>query len=484
VKLFKKTFLYTLAILIMIALFANWLIYILMPKAYIVQKEKQLNYQTDQLVEKLEKSKLTDITDIIGKHGDLSQANVLINIGNHSYSMMTWNGGIITESSSMDVNSNENQKNSTIYIQTINNNSEEVNDDTYTFTGIIPDDDYKISNTIETKRDFIMEGKAGELTTIITLAPVEEAVGVIISLVPISILMCVVLAVFFSLLYARAITKPIKSISEETRRMKELDKNAKCLVSTEDEIGELASNVNDLYGDLLNTIESLENELKNVAVAEQIKTDFLRAASHELKTPVTAVSLIMDNMILGVGKYKNHEEWLLKCKEMVDKLAVMLHEILVASRLEDVEEPRVKENIEVICNKVLDPYIMIARTKGLSLNIDWSSSFEINVPPKLFCKTVSNIFSNAINYTESGGKLSIYCKDKEFVVENQCKPIPKDKLDRLFEPFYRPDESRDRNTGGTGLGLYITETILRLLKLKYSFKSMKNPEGMRFSIKF
>ena len=483
-KLFKKTFLYTLAILIMIALFANWLIYILMPKAYIVQKEKQLNYQTDQLVEKLEKSKLTDITDIIGKHGDLSQANVLINIGNHSYSMMTWNGGIITESSSMDVNSNENQKNSTIYIQTINNNSEEVNDDTYTFTGIIPDDDYKISNTIETKRDFIMEGKAGELTTIITLAPVEEAVGVIISLVPISILMCVVLAVFFSLLYARAITKPIKSISEETRRMKELDKNAKCLVSTEDEIGELASNVNDLYGDLLNTIESLENELKNVAVAEQIKTDFLRAASHELKTPVTAVSLIMDNMILGVGKYKNHEEWLLKCKEMVDKLAVMLHEILVASRLEDVEEPRVKENIEVICNKVLDPYIMIARTKGLSLNIDWSSSFEINVPPKLFCKTVSNIFSNAINYTESGGKLSIYCKDKEFVVENQCKPIPKDKLDRLFEPFYRPDESRDRNTGGTGLGLYITETILRLLKLKYSFKSMKNPEGMRFSIKF
>ncbi|PKM73242.1 MAG: sensor histidine kinase [Firmicutes bacterium HGW-Firmicutes-16] len=317
-----------------------------------------------------------------------------------------------------------------------------------------------------------------------TLAPVDEAVNVIVSLLPISILMCVVIAIAFSLLYARAITHPIKAISDETRHMTLLERGAQCKIQSKDEFGELAANVNGLYDNLLSTIDSLEAELKKVASAEKAKTDFLRAASHELKTPATAVSVIMDNMILGVGKYKDHEQWLPKCKELVDSLSDKLRNILDASRLEAISEPFVTENVETLCSGVLDPYIIIARAKGLSLYIDWSASFLVTAPQELLGKALSNIFSNAVLYTAPGGKFSVYCKGHSLVVENECEPIPQELIKRLYEPFYRPDISRSRETGGNGLGLYIVETALCRLELDYSFDTMTSPEGMRFTISF
>lgn len=225
-----------------------------------------------------------------------------------------------------------------------------------------------------------MEGESGTLVVSATLAPVEEAVGVIVSLLPISILLCVVIAVVFSLLYARAITRPIRAISHETRHMTLLERDARCEIKSKDEFGELAANVNGLYENLLCTIDNLEAELKKVAAAEQAKTDFLRAASHELKTPVTAMSVIMDNMILGVGKYKNYDEWLPKCKSLVDRLSDMLREILDTSHLNDTKEVSTTESIEHLCAEIIEPYLMIARAKGLSLYIDWSAAFTVTVP--------------------------------------------------------------------------------------------------------
>lgn len=292
-------------------------------------------------------------------------------------------------------------------------------------------------------------------------------------------ILCIVIAIVFSLLYAREITRPIRAISDETHSMTLLERNARCKIQSKDEFGELAVNVNGLYENPLSTIDNLEAELKKVSATEQAKPDFMRAASHELKTPVTAMSIIIDNMILKVGKYKNYEEWLPKCKELVDRLSGMLREILDTSHLNDGKEAGTTESIEKICAEIIEPYIMIARAKGLSLYIDWSAAFAVTVPQKLLGKALSNIFSNTVQYTASGERLAVYCRGRSLFVENECEPITKDQLPLLYEPFYRPDESRNRDAGGNGLGLYITDTVLRLLELDYSFEPMTSPEGMR-----
>ncbi len=507
-KIFTKTFLYTLTLLILIALLADGLIYVLLPKVYTDQKQQELTQQTDQFVSQLEKAKRSDVTDLMAGYAGSLQANLELSIGSDSYTMLNWNGGVITQ-----INDSNSQKSGVAASQgtasgsgdtvktvtvTEGNGVKIISDDTASssveasgtgnigdgiLTGIVTSGTAG-SKTIQAQRSFTIGGEAGKLTATLTLAPVEEAVQVIVSLLPVSIFLCLIIAVLFSLLYARAITRPIKAISEETQRMNTLDRDALCRVNTKDEIGTLAANVNSLYGNLLGTIESLETELNKVGAAERAKTDFLRAASHELKTPVTAVSVIMDNMILGVGKYKNQKEWLPKCKELVDRLSEMLREILDTSHLGDVKEEKVTESIETICAEVIEPYGMIARAKGLLLYVDWSAAFSVTMPPKLLGKALSNILSNAVQYTAPGGRLAVYCRGNSLFVENECAPISTEQIPRLFEPFYRMDESRSRQTGGNGLGLYITASILHQLELDFNFEPMSSPDGMRFTIKF
>ncbi|MVB10179.1 Sensor histidine kinase RcsC [Caprobacter fermentans] len=508
-KIFTKTFFYTLTLLILIALLADGLIYALLPKVYTDQKQQELTLQTDRFVSRLEKAKRSDVTDLMAGYAGSLQANLELSIGSDSYTMLNWDGGVITRikdsdseesgaAASRGTASESCDTDKTVTV-TEDKGVKIISDDTASssaeasgtenigdggiLTGIVTSGAAG-SKTIQAQRSFTIGGEAGALTATLTLAPVEEAVQVIVSLLPVSIFLCLIIAVLFSLLYARAITRPIKAISEETQRMNTLDRAAICRVNTRDEIGTLAANVNSLYGNLLGTIESLETELKKVGAAERAKTDFLRAASHELKTPVTAVSVIMDNMILGVGKYKNQKEWLPKCKELVDRLSGMLREILDTSHLGDAIEEKVTESIETICAEVIEPYGMIARAKGLLLYVDWSAAFVVMMPPKLLGKALSNILSNAVQYTATGGRLAVYCRGNSLFVENECAPISEEQIPRLFEPFCRMDESRSRETGGNGLGLYITASILHQLELDFNFKPMCSPDGMRFTIKF
>ncbi|SBV99034.1 Putative two-component histidine kinase (modular protein) [uncultured Eubacteriales bacterium] len=481
-KIFPKTFFYTLALLVLIALLANGLIYTLMPKDYIRKKEADLERRADELSKALSGAEREDIMSLMSRFAAGGQTDMIVKVGEDKYALVLWSSGMGGDgdvTTSVTVTTDADAAGGSGGDVAVSKIETEGGLALPSFEGI-----YGPAQTLRAERSFTMAGEAGTLSLAMTLAPVDEAMGVIGSLLPISILLCVVIAVVFSLLYARSMTRPIKAISDETSRMTRLERSARCEVKSRDEFGDLAANVNGLYENLLSTIDSLEGELKKVSAAEKAKTDFLRAASHELKTPATAVSVILDNMILGVGKYKNHEEWLPRCRELVDDLTDKLREILDASRLQTEEEPPATESIETFCAEVLEPYLMIARAKGLNLYVDWSGAFPVTAPPKLLEKALSNIFSNAVLYTGAGGRCAIYCKENSLVIENECTPVPAAELPRLYEPFYRPDLSRSRETGGNGLGLYIVDTVLRFLGLSYRFEPMDAPEGMRFTIDF
>ena len=81
-----------------------------------------------------------------------------------------------------------------------------------------------------------------------------------------------------------------------------------------------------------------------------------------------------------------------------------------------------------------------------------------------------------------GKTVAVYMDENRLIIENECVPILDDEIRRLFEPFYRPDFSRNRESGGNGLGLYIVNTLLTSMDIPYSFKPMKSPPGMRFAV--
>lgn len=299
---------------------------------------------------------------------------------------------------------------------------------------------------------------------------------------PVSFGCSLLISIVSSLLFSRAIAGPIRKISASTEQMMKLDHGAACTVHTKDEIGLLAQNVNRLYSNLLSTIEHLEREKDAVRNMERAKIDFLRAASHELKTPVTALNAALENMILGVGKYQDYAARLPECKEMVEQLSGMIHEILETSRLDLTAEPPAPVDLSELLAELCEPCQLIAAAHQIIFSLDLPKHYHAVLPVRRFCKAVSNVLANAVAYTEAGKTVSVYISRGSLVIENECDPVPDHEIHRLFEPFYRPDFSRSRESGGNGLGLYIVDTLLNSMNISYSFASMKMPEGMRFTI--
>ena len=151
--------------------------------------------------------------------------------------------------------------------------------------------------------------------------------------------------------------------------------------------------------------------------------------------------------------------------------------------------------MRVFMEKVLLPYSLIAKSKGIQMNTDFSADFSTSFPTNAMEKALSNILSNAVKYTKPSERVNVYFSDRAVIIENECEPIPSNVLPHIFEPFYRPDFSRSRNfngenpDGGNGLGLYITAKILNALSYRFSFEpfdglNMKGRSGMRFIIYF
>ena len=323
-----------------------------------------------------------------------------------------------------------------------------------------------------------------ETSFITSLNITDYVTKAVLKALPLSLICCVIISIICSFLFSRKFTVPIKHISMITGKMAQMQKGAVCKINQDDEIGILADNINYLYQSLLSTIENLEMEKQRVSESEKSKVDFLRAASHELKTPITALNAILENMILGIGKYKDYDIYLPECKEITEHLAEMIHDILETSKMgvSLKNETATRVNLSNMLSFLCEPYILIAKTKGIAFQLDVSDDFSVVLPLCMFEKALSNILANAVAYTEAGGKISVYFDKQRIIIENECIPISKDILQHLFEPFYRPDFDRNRDKGGNGLGLYIVDTFLKAIGISYSFLPIKEPLGMRFVI--
>lgn len=187
---------------------------------------------------------------------------------------------------------------------------------------------------------------------------------------------------------------------------------------------------------------------------------------------------------IGVGSYCDYSTYLPECKDIVEQLATMIHEILETSKInmETTQEDSTKCNLSDLILNVCEPYKLIAATHGINLKLDIPQEYRIIIPQKQFSRAFSNIIANAVTYTPNEGSVFVCLKEHTLTVENECIPIDKQQLAHIFEPFYRPDFSRNSDSGGNGLGLYIVSTIFSSLHISYEFLPTESQKGMCFSI--
>ena len=290
---------------------------------------------------------------------------------------------------------------------------------------------------------------------------------------PIILLLVLAIALVISWLYSRMITKPVLEISRISEKMSDLQLDWTVDEQRTDELGTLGKSLNRLsrnlstaLSDLQNANRKLEADIEHEKELEQARTNFFSAVSHELKTPVTIIKGQLEGMLLGIGAYKDREKYLTRSLEIANTLETMVQEILTISRLETAGPDFKKDCLD--CVQIIKSYI--SETEDLIAGKDLQ--IDLNAPPSaliagnklLMEKVFSNLIGNAIKYSPQGASMYISVQMEhgqiEFSVENTGAHIPEESIPKLFDAFYRVEQSRSRKTGGSGLGLYIVQEIL------------------------
>lgn len=461
-KLFPKLFLYTIGIMSIIVLLVHGLIYTLLPSFYLEQKREEVSTRANELMAALEKSNELESIDMVERYAIKHNVNITLAVDNNVYRYQ----GFTPVDIYFDPTSEE-------FIDTT-----EISFDYETESGLS-----ELYSVLLEKRNFENKNNQSyKLYLMLSIQPIGEVKQVTFKLLPYSTAVSFIISLIAAYIYSKGITGPIKSILKVTKEMETFKKDSYCIVKSEDEIGMIAENINSLYGTLWNTIESLEEKIDYISEVEREKVEFLRAASHELKTPLTSLHVLLENMKYNIGKYSDRDFYLGQAQEMVMESTEMVQDILNTSKLQTIERSQA-ENIDIreILLETIDSYKVLIKSKNINLKLQVEETYHYIMNRSSLKKVISNILSNAINYTEEGKEISIGIKEGNISIENQCTPLSDEVLDNIFKAFYRPDFSRNKKVGGTGLGLYIVKDILDHANLSYSFKP--SDLGMKFTIK-
>ena len=348
-------------------------------------------------------------------------------------------------------------------------------------------EEYKISFADSTEAYILLLAKNTNKESQVVLALQKT-----LPILSVAILLVSVIAAFF---YTWYMTKPIKKISKLSKQMADMDFSGLCPTNRTDEIGVLSHSLNDLSKKLAAALSELQEANQKLQAdidmerrLEKQRVEFFAAASHELKTPITIIKGQLQGMLYQVGRYKDRETYLAQSLEITDTLGKMVQELLTISRLDTPGYTCKKSNLN-LSNFIIDRITVfedLFMQKDLTVEQSISPEVYILGDMQLLQKALDNLLGNAAAYSGAGNQVLIKLwKETEtttITIENTGAHIPDEAISRLFEPFYRVDQSRNKQTGGTGLGLYIVKTILDLHGAKIEIAN--TIQGVIVSVQF
>lgn len=310
-------------------------------------------------------------------------------------------------------------------------------------------------------------------------------------LIPIIGIVVLAISLIVSCFVTRLLTKPILEISDISKRLTTLDMTWRYNTSRTDEVGTLALNLNTMAARLDSTLkelssanEKLQADIEQERRLEKLRVDFFQAVSHELKTPITVLKGELEGMIYQVGEYKDRDTHLRHSLRTVNDMELLVREILSASRMAGndfsltLSEVDLSQLVRECCRK----WQGAAEDREQNFQAEIDAGCTCRGDMALLQKAVSNIISNAVTHSPAQTEISVKLTENTLQVRNSGISIDSADLEEIFEPFYRVDHSHSRDTGGSGLGLYIVKTILE--RHGFSFRMDSTSDEVCFTITF
>lgn len=429
-KIFPKMFIQIFSVLGVIILLSHSLVFFIFPKTYLETRKEEITSKADEISSSLNGKSLDSIRQSLDFYSKSSDIKAFVN---------------------------ENVKDNEVPIE---NN-----------IGIDPSSDN--NSLIIEEREVALENSEKVFVQFVSTTDMKkDAKELSLKFLPFSLSISFLFSIVVSLIYAKAIKNNIQEIKNVTDKMMELDEGARLNVDSKNEVGELKEQINNLYFTLLDSIDDLEIKNKEILKLEKLKYDFFRGASHELKTPLASLKIILENMKFNIGKYKDRDFYINNCIDIVDGLNQNISQILSISSLEHLKDDEETLRINDILEDVLEKYKVMASQKNITIE-NAVSEEEIYIGRSALKIILSNLVSNAVKYTKEGGFINIGISDDWFYIENNFESDFD--IDRIFNVEFNSSKENSN-----GLGLYIVRNLLLNYNLNYDVS--KTQEKFIFKI--
>lgn len=432
-KIFPKMFIQIFSVILVIIILIHLLVFLIFPKTYLETRKEEISGKANEISSNMNGKGLEYIEQTLDFYSEISEIKVFVKTGNRNNEIQIRN----------DVD---------IDLESDNN-----------------------SLIIEEREITLDDGKKIDLQFVSTADMQKDAKDLSFKFLPYSLSVSILFSAIVSLIYAKSVKNNIDEIKNVTDKMMELDKNARLEYDSKDEIGELKQQINDLYAALLRTIDDLEFKNKEILKLEKLKYDFFKGASHELKTPLASLKIILENMKYNIGKYKDRDLYINDCIDIVDSLTKNISQIISVYSIENLKNDEELLNINYVLEDVLEKYEVLANQKDIRIN-NHISDEKIYIGKTALKIVLSNLISNAVKYTDVRGVINIGADKEWLYIENSYKNDKILDIDKLFEVEF--DLNKETSNG---LGLYIVSNLLNNYKIEY--KALQNKDSFVFKIK-
>lgn len=199
---------------------------------------------------------------------------------------------------------------------------------------------------------------------------------------------------------------------------------------------------------------------------DEVRRDFVANISHELKTPIGAIGLLAETLVLAADDPEHVKRFATQLITESERLGALTKDIIELSRLQSVDtlENSEETSVDKIVQAAVDANEVVARAREIEIVRAKRSKLRVMGDPGLLQVAVSNLIANAVKYSPDHTRVGVGVRSTkgfvEIAVTDQGVGIPEADLDRVFERFYRVDPARSRATGGTGLGLAIVKHVV------------------------
>ncbi|MEA0563453.1 sensor histidine kinase [Lysinibacillus irui] len=453
-KITYKLFLITSLILFSFAILIYLAIYFFLPTFYEKYKTNELQIGLQELLEKSQHLTLQEAKSLLDRYANKNNAMLYIQSENGT---IVYPFYLVTDEN--------------VIIQKSRN-----------IMSAEPEDSYSIVQEIR------FNDGTYDLHVQATLQPIDEASKVLLLFLPYISLIVIIIGIGSAYLSSRFLTRPILYINQGAQKMANLDFSEKIEVRSTDELGELSNSLNNMSINLQQTMfdlqkanHQLKSDIEKEREIETKRREFFATVAHELKTPLTVIKGYVEGMLYNIGPYQDRDKYLKENHQIIERMEKIVREILSVSKLEPTTLKPTFEaiNLSELIFSITKSLDFFAIQKNIQIIQDIESNLFVSTDRNLLEKACKNIIHNAIMYSPSGEKVHIQLTKNPqqsnilFQVINTGVQINDEDIQQIFQPFYRVEKSRNRNTGGSGLGLFIVKQIFEALSISYTMNNLE-----------